>query len=99
MLDLLFPCSQPVLRLETGSKTLPDNPTLPVPRALIPPLFAKALVSKTNSAAEGETLCSGKRQEKKNKQATKTQEGKSGEKGGSGGGGGGGLDRAMGSFR
>lgn len=71
MLDLLFPCSQPVLRLETGNKTLPDNPTLPVPRALIPPLFAKALVSKTNSAAEGETLCSGKRQEKKKQTGNK----------------------------
>lgn len=87
MLDLLFSCGQQVLQSEKGSGTLPDNPTLPAPQDLIPPLFAKTLISKNNT--DFKSVCVAKLREKlyfkangkKKKSAKETKEGKTGEKG------------------
>lgn len=46
---LFFSC--PVLQSETGSETLPDNPTLPALQDSIPLLFASMLISKKNKAS------------------------------------------------
>lgn len=90
MLEVLFSRSQPVLQSETGRETLPDNPSLPAPQDLIPPLFARALISKKNTHFErvcvrewqhrGRSLISKQTEEEKNYQATKTKGGKAGEK-------------------
>lgn len=49
MLGLLFFYCPAVLQSEKGSETLPDNPTLPAPQDLIPPLFRSMLISKKNT--------------------------------------------------
>lgn len=62
----MFSRSQPVLQSETGRETLPDNPSFPAPQDLIPPLFARALISKKNTDFMSVCACVATRGEKLN---------------------------------